>query len=240
MFNLFVAYFFQSKIKGFHITTIGQCLDGLTEKSLNNNYENNDKNNNIKNGIDSDDHNDDNSTINLKNFNADRYREIVASKTSFYSFALPLRLALLLANITDGQLHQRLETIQMDIGELFQINDDYLDCFGCLEQIGKIGTDIIDGKCSWLIVTALELLSDTNTKDNDIKRKIIEKHYGQSNEESEKLIKNLYTELKLKQIYHDYHQRKIKDILKKIEQFYIDLPHMPNDLFNESLSHVFL
>lgn len=210
---------------------------------MNNNYENKDKNNNIRNGIDSDDHNDDNGTINFKNFNADRYREIVARKTSYYSFVLPMRLALLLANITDGQLHRRLETIQMNIGELFQINDDYLDCFGCLEQIGKIGTDIIDGKCSWLIVTALELLSNANNSDhNDIisKRQIIEQHYGQSNKESEQIIKNLYTDLKLKQIHHDYHQRKMKDILKKIEQFHRDQPDMPNDLFNESLSHVFL
>jgi geranylgeranyl pyrophosphate synthase len=60
---------------------------------------------------------------------------------------------------------------------LLATQDDYLDCYGAPEVIGKIGTDIEDNKCSWLVVQALERVTPEQ-------RKVLEDNYGKKNAEN--------------------------------------------------------
>ncbi|KAL5199965.1 hypothetical protein ABZP36_021168 [Zizania latifolia] len=82
------------------------------------------------------------------------------------------------------------KNILVEMGAYFQVQDDYLDCYGDPEFIGKIGTYIEDYKCSWLVVQALER-ADENQKH------ILFENYGKSDPECVAKVKGLYKELNL-------------------------------------------
>ncbi|CAG8829487.1 9239_t:CDS:2, partial [Gigaspora rosea] len=86
------------------------------------------------------------------------------------------------AGIKNVLAFQKAKDILLPLGEYFQIQDDYLDCFGDPNVIGKIGTDIEDNKCSWCINQALMIASSEQ-------RKLLDKHYGKKNPEDVSIIK---------------------------------------------------
>jgi farnesyl diphosphate synthase len=99
-----------------------------------------------------------NGRTNLAVCDATRYASIVKYKTAFYTIWLPVAGALILAEKHTPDVIAVAHPIAMRIGEFFQVQDDFLDCYGDYATLGKIGTDIIEGKCSWLCVTALQRL----------------------------------------------------------------------------------
>lgn len=77
------------------------------------------------------------------------------------------------------------KSILVKMGQYFQIQDDYLDCFADPEVLGKVGTDIQDNKCSWLVCTALQFVSPDQ-------KEIILANYGQAEPACINRIKRLY------------------------------------------------
>lgn len=90
-------------------------------------------------------------------------------KTAYYSFYLPIALSMILAGIKDEKVFKQALLILLPLGEYFQVQDDYLDCYGDPAVIGKIGTDIMDNKCSWLINQALYKATPEQRKQLDVK-----------------------------------------------------------------------
>ncbi|KAF4991121.1 hypothetical protein F66182_16580, partial [Fusarium sp. NRRL 66182] len=109
--------------------------------------------------------------VDLNNFSMEKYTFIVKYKTAYYSFYLPVALALYYIQVATPKKLKQCEDILIPLGEYFQIQDDYLDAFGSPETIGKIGTDIQDNKCSWLVNQALTMVTPEQ-------RKLLDEAYG--------------------------------------------------------------
>ncbi|KAK3953052.1 farnesyl diohosphate synthase [Pseudoneurospora amorphoporcata] len=148
--------------------------------------------------------------VDLDNFSMDKYTFIVIYKTAYYSFYLPVALAMYMLDIATPENLKQAEDILIPLGEYFQVQDDYLDNFGLPEHIGKIGTDIQDNKCSWLVNKALSIVTPEQ-------RKTLEENYGRKDKAKEAVIKQLYDELKLEDHYQQYEEERVGEIRKMID-----------------------
>mmetsp|Transcript_17559 Transcript_17559/g.26212 ORF Transcript_17559/g.26212 Transcript_17559/m.26212 type:complete len:361 (+) Transcript_17559:99-1181(+) len=172
--------------------------------------------------------------LDLSRFTLDRYQGCVRYKTCYYSFYLSCALALAYCgydpDTTEGKaLYQNAEDICMILGEYFQIQDDVLDAFAPPEVLGKIGTDIEDAKCSWLVCKALELVSEEQ-------KEILMANYGKHDAEGVKKVKELYRDLKLEELFQTYEEEQKKmcdDLIAKIE------PQNFQDLFKFLLAKIY-
>jgi len=170
-------------------------------------------------------------SVDLNRFSMTKYKWIVKYKTAFYSFYLPVAMAMLIAGCEkDSEQFKKAEAILLDMGEYFQIQDDYLDCFGDPKVIGKIGTDIQDNKCSWLVNKALEIVTPEQ-------RKILDTHYGRKNEESIQVVKALYYELNLKGLFEEYEEASYKRLTEAIES--LNDPSLPASVFTKFINKIY-
>ncbi|RWS09356.1 farnesyl pyrophosphate synthase-like protein [Dinothrombium tinctorium] len=148
---------------------------------------------------------------NFNLFTMQRYSTIVKYKTAYFSFSLPVRLAMYLAGIDSKKIHDDAEKVLLKMGHFFQVQDDYLDCYGDPKVIGKVGTDIVDGKCSWPCVVALE-------RADEKQRKLLRENYAINSSTAVAKVKNLYNELDIEGLFKEYEEKAKNDIYESIEK----------------------
>jgi farnesyl diphosphate synthase len=81
--------------------------------------------------------------------------------------------------------------------------------------MGKIGTDIEESKCSWLIVQALDRV-------NEEQKLELKQNYGKTSEENVKKVKSIFNELNLKEAYKIFEENQYKLINEKIDNLNVD------------------
>lgn len=146
--------------------------------------------------------------VDLSKFSLERHRLIVVYKTAFYSFLLPVALAFRVAGVPDSytingtvvEPYKLASDILLPLGEYFQVQDDFLDFSATPEVLGKIGTDIIDNKCSWCVNTALRLASP-------VQRDILDANYGRKDSNAEARVKEVYEAVGMRKVYAEYEER---------------------------------
>ncbi|OMJ08896.1 Farnesyl pyrophosphate synthase, partial [Smittium culicis] len=171
-------------------------------------------------------------SVNLDLFNLDKHHFIVKYKTSFYSFYMPVALALLLCGEKDNKkIFDISRDILVPMGVYFQVQDDYLDLYGDVKLTGKVGTDIKDNKCSWLVIKALEKC-DSN------QRKILDLHYGKKSDADELVVKKLYQDLDIQGVFQQYAEKTestLRDLINKVDSSEIN-PEIFSSFLNK-ISH---
>ncbi len=136
----------------------------------------------------------------------DEYIEMIRLKTSVL-LACALQMGAILADAPDRDA-QLLYQFGEQMGLAFQLQDDYLDCYGDFSVFGKrIGGDILCNKKTFLLINALQLAGEVERK--ELLRWTEAKEY----DEQEKIsaVTELYTRLGVpelaKQRIEEYYDR---------------------------------
>jgi farnesyl diphosphate synthase len=169
--------------------------------------------------------------VDLERFTLERYQLIVRNKTAYYSFNLPVVAGLILAGHGDAAKAPQIEDILVRMGEYFQVQDDYLDCYADAEVLGKIGTDIQDSKCSWLVVQALSLC-------NAEQRTLLKSNYGKHDNDCIAAVKSLYADLKLEDLFLKYESTSYAEIRGLIDSVSVSTS-IPSSVFNALLTKIY-
>ncbi|XP_034249997.1 farnesyl pyrophosphate synthase-like isoform X2 [Thrips palmi] len=145
-------------------------------------------------------------------FTMEKYVPICQHKSGGYSFYLPMATALNVSGIFDKAAHDAALDLSKDLGLLYQVQDDYLDIYGVLKKMGKVRSDIRNGKCTWLIIEALN-------RANDEQRRRLKENYGYDDEKKIANVMEVFAEMKMKEVFLRWEKSMMDAIEKKIHKY---------------------
>ncbi len=148
-----------------------------------------------------------------KNVSTEEYMNMIRLKTAVL-IAASLKIGAQLAQAPSTDI-QQLYNIGIQIGLAFQLQDDYLDAFGNVTSFGKkIGSDIVDNKKTFLLISALQ---KTNTSQ---RKKLLDIFSDQFISPSKKIetVIALYNEIGIADFTLNFIQQYIQQSLTLLEK----------------------
>ncbi|RFU79487.1 farnesyl pyrophosphate synthase [Trichoderma arundinaceum] len=138
------------------------------------------------------------------------YEFIITHKGGHF-FGMGALVALLYLGLGTAKNKTQLQDIAIAFGKYAQVQDDFLDAFEDPAILGKVGTDIQEGKCTWLDIKALERCTPGQ-------RKLPEENYGVEDEGKVEKVKALYRESCLDQVFSEYEAIALRELRTMVEK----------------------
>lgn len=140
---------------------------------------------------------------------------MVVNKTSYYSIWSPFVSGLCASQKLPKEVwnSEQLRDVLIRAGKLFQCQDDWIDIYGTSAKIGKVGSDIQEGKVTWLFAKAMEV-------GNEQQKKLLMENNGHKEQEKVDIVKQIYSDLHIEELciqHQDQEYQIIKDTMSKID-----------------------
>ncbi|OHT04528.1 Farnesyl pyrophosphate synthase [Tritrichomonas foetus] len=154
-----------------------------------------------------------------KSYSFDCYKVIVENKTAYYTIIIPFLVGCIASQKVPTELSKSDEFLNYlkRVGFYFQAQDDWLDVYGDVSVTGKIGTDISDGKVTWLACTALDHA-------NEEQRNEILGNIGKSEKESQEKVKLLYDQIGIQKLYSEFVEKENSYFVEELSKLDERLP----------------
>uniref|UniRef100_A0A0N5AK48 Farnesyl pyrophosphate synthase n=1 Tax=Syphacia muris TaxID=451379 RepID=A0A0N5AK48_9BILA len=159
----------------------------------------------------------DNSTTGLNDCTWERYADIVKHKTSYYTVCGPAQIALLLAD--ERRYWTETESVCLKLGYLFQAQDDFLDCFGNHNTTGKLGSDLKEGKCTWVTCKVAEMLNSSSNSSFVDYNKFFRENFGKTSDAVVDELLNIIRLLNVDKSFLKFEKKMTAKLIDQIDKF---------------------
>jgi farnesyl diphosphate synthase len=143
-------------------------------------------------------------------FTMENYDFIITHKGGHF-YTMGAMVALIYLELGTPTNVKQILDVALAFGKYAQVQDDFLDAFADPAATGKVGTDIEENKCTWLIIQALQRCTP------DL-RAVLESAYGTEDAENVAKVKAIYRDLRLDEVYCEYERKAVAEIKAMINQ----------------------